>query len=44
MNHPPQAKKYYEDFETDFKYEYQVPGLSAEEIKEFADRTWPQIP
>ena len=42
MNHPPQAKKYYEDFETDFKFEYLVTGLSAEEIKEFAARYDPQ--
>lgn len=34
--------KYYEDFPEGFVYEYQVPGLSAEEIVAFAEQYDPQ--
>ncbi len=35
-------KKYFEDFEKGFCHQYQVPGLTAHEIKEFAARYDPQ--
>lgn len=36
-------KKYFEDFEEGFTCEFQVPGLTVEEIKEFAAQYDPQL-
>ena len=35
--------KYFEDFEEGFSFDYQVPGLTADEIKTFAQEHDPQL-
>jgi len=42
MDHSANSKKYFEDFKEGFNFNFQVPGLTAEEIKEFAARYDPQ--
>tara|TARA_B110000093_G_scaffold182669_1_gene229952 strand:+ start:87 stop:560 length:474 start_codon:yes stop_codon:yes gene_type:complete len=42
MSELDQSKKYFEDFSEGFVFEYQVPGLSVEEITDFALQYDPQ--
>ena len=41
-NNTPEPKLYFEDFNEGSVYEYQVPGLSVEEIIRFAEQYDPQ--
>lgn len=41
-NHSNNKKKYFEDFEEGATFDFQVPGVSEEEIKAFAERYDPQ--
>lgn len=40
--HSENVKRYFEDFEEGDTFDFKVPGLTAAEIKEFADRYDPQ--
>lgn len=42
MNYSTSDKRYFEDFEQGETFEFQVPGLTVEEIKSFAEQYDPQ--
>lgn len=42
MSDANKAKEYFEDFEEGYRYAYQVPGLTVDEIKNFAAQYDPQ--
>ena len=42
MDHPQKLKKHFEDFKEGFSLEFQVPGLTVKEIKEFSAMYDPQ--
>lgn len=42
MDRSEKVKKYFEDFEPGFKHEYLVPGLTIDEIRDFAGTYDPQ--
>lgn len=41
-NHSDDVKEYFEDFEEGDSFDFEVPGLTVDEIKEFAERYDPQ--